>query len=83
MFKSYLTGISFGALASLILMSWIAPRTIGWYFEPPVEIGVNCRPAADWAMGKLLIAQVISVIVGGVVGLIATYLLVRKKDSVS
>lgn len=51
-----------------ILASWFGPNVIAWYFDPPVEIGVNCRPAVEWAMRRLQWIQAGSLVVGGVVG---------------
>ena len=37
-------------LASVLLVGWFAPRMIAWYFSPPVEIGVSCKPAVEWGI---------------------------------
>lgn len=57
-----------GAAIGGVLTSIFAPGLIAWYFEPPVEIGVNCRPAVDWALSHLQGAQTIGLIVGAAVG---------------
>jgi len=77
--KKYLiTAISFAAVAT-ILSSIFAPKMIAWYFEPPVEIGVNCRPAVEWGLEKFQIAQIVAIIGGAILGLIACGLFCRKK----
>ena len=60
----------FGALVGTLLSSWLGPRVIAWWFEPPVYNGVNCRPATEWAMGRLLWVQIIGLGLGLVLGLL-------------
>ena len=40
------------AIAALcvLVVGWAAPSLIAWYFTPPVEIGVTCKPAVVWAI---------------------------------
>lgn len=66
------------AFVGAILVTFIAPRTIAWYFEPPVDIGINCRPAAEWAMKTLLQSQGAGALAGVLIGALATYLLTRR-----
>ncbi|HLG20488.1 MAG TPA: hypothetical protein VI895_11830 [Bdellovibrionota bacterium] len=55
----------FGGIASSVG----APRFISWWFEPPVEIGVNCRQATEWAMHHFQWAQMTGAAGGAVIGL--------------
>ena len=50
------------------LSTWLSPRLIAWYFNPPVNIGIDCRNAVEWAMRKLQIAQMGSFVLGIAVG---------------
>jgi membrane associated rhomboid family serine protease len=59
-----------GALLGGILANWLSPRLIGWYFDPPVDIGVNCRAATEWAMARLQWAQLAGTVFGLVLGLV-------------
>jgi hypothetical protein len=65
------------AIAGVALASWLAPKGIAWYFDPPVDIGVNCRAATEWSMQRLLIFQGSGLGVGAAVGL--TLSLLKKK----
>ncbi len=65
--KRFLFVFVVGVLAGSLLSAYIAPHAIAWYFEPPVEIGVNCRPAVEWGLQKLQLAQLVSGIIGGVI----------------
>ncbi len=53
-----------GLLIGFAFSSWLAPKAISWYSEPPYSMGVNCTPAIDWALGKVVIFQVIGVLLG-------------------
>lgn len=71
--------ILFGFLLGGIAAAVLAPGTIAWYFEPPVEVGVNCRPATEWAMQKLLYAQVFGALLGGIIMALLSFFLRKKK----
>ncbi len=66
------------AFAGGAVATWVAPRTIAWYFEPPVEIGVNCRPATEWAMAGLMKAQMWGMIAGFVLAAVVLFLKTRR-----
>ena len=51
---------------------------IAWYFDPPVDIGVNCKQATEWSMAKLQTAQAIGLASGAVFGLVL-WLTMRKR----
>lgn len=59
--------ILFGLIMG-ILSSWLGPKVIAWYFDPPVNIGVNCREAVEWAMAKLELVILLSIGVGTLLG---------------
>ncbi len=43
--------IVFGvSLLAAVLSAWFAPRLISWYYTPPVELGVTCKPAVEWGI---------------------------------
>ena len=66
------------ALLGGVLSSWLSPKAIAWYFDPPVSMGVNCSEATKWAMGKLQWAQFVGIVVGGVIGSILVFTARRK-----
>lgn len=71
--------IVISALAFGGLVSWLAPQVIAWYFDPPVNIGLNCRAATEWSMKKLQTAQAVGLVSGGVFGLVF-WLTLRAKQ---
>lgn len=52
--------IAFGAgLVVTAGVAWFGPRLISWYYTPPVELGVSCKPAVEWGIAvyqKLVLA---------------------------
>lgn len=75
--KRYWNPIVFGGLAGSMLVSWIAPKAIAWYFDPPVNIGVNCREATVWSMQNLQRAQFVGLLVGAAIAVVIVF--VRSK----
>lgn len=67
---SVLWYIVISALAFAGMASWFAPKAIAWYFDPPVNIGINCRAATEWSMNRLQKAQGFGFICGAVFGLV-------------
>jgi hypothetical protein len=62
--------INTGALLGAILSSWLGPKGIAWYFDPPVNIGINCKSATEWSMSNLIRLQLIGIFAGAVLSLI-------------
>lgn len=77
--RYFLVILLFG-MAGALAASWIAPRTIAWYFEPPVNIGLNCRPATEWSMSRLQMAQLSGLVMGLVAGLAASVFWARRRN---
>lgn len=71
--------ISLTTILFFILTSWLAPQAIGWYFDPPVNIGINCRAAVEWAMTRLVYIQVMSILIGVVVGSLISFRMDKTK----
>lgn len=59
--------ITFSLLGS-ILANWLGPKALAWYFDPPVEMGFNCKPAVEWGMEKLQYLQLAGLVGGLVLG---------------
>ena len=74
-----LTAICVGALAGIILTTWFGPRVLTWWFTPPAGVMLtNASEAVRWGMDRLVSAQLVSLLVGAVLGLVAGVLLRRK-----
>ena len=70
------------ALVFGILATWLGPKMIAYWYAPPVPSGAasafNCTDAVSWAMGKLVLTQIIGSIGGAVIGLVIGILLGRR-----
>lgn len=68
-FKKIMIGSSVAALLGGSLSSYFGPKAIAWYFDPPVDIGVNCRQAVEWSMLRLQITQLVGLAAGFALGI--------------
>ena len=50
MFKYYIAILSLGALVGAGIIGFLAPHLISLYFQPPVEMPINCKPAVEWSL---------------------------------
>ena len=71
-----------GTIIGIVLSSWLGPKVLLWWFEPPADIGINYRPAIEWAMTRLVWIQIGGVVAGLILGLMAG-LALRKPSSVA
>ena len=78
-FKFILLMMLFGTVTTLAAVSIYMPRMILWYFDPPMPMGVSCTSSIRWAVDRLLFAQLCSVGVGALIGLILGLKFARKK----
>jgi hypothetical protein len=76
-------GAAILSLVSAVAGTWLAPRVISWYFEPPVSIGVNCQAATVWAMDRLIWTQLICLIFGAILGALIVAARLRSKQKLA
>jgi len=69
-----------GALLAVILTTWLAPSVFIWWFTPPAGLTMtfDAPKAIQWGMNRLVHAQVISILIGAVLGLALAVVLRRK-----
>lgn len=80
--RRFLTSVLVGALLGIILTTWFGPRILTWWFTPPAGVMLtNASEAVRWGMDRLVHAQLISLLVGAVLGLVVGVLLFRRKPS--
>ena len=73
----------FGAFLGALIFSWLGPKAIAWYFDPPVNMGVSCRSATEWAMTRLLRLQGIGILTGSILAVTLNSISQRKKSNKS
>jgi hypothetical protein len=76
--KKILRIAGIGALIGTILTTWIGPRVIAWYFDPPTSIGVSCKSATEWAMNSMRWTQIWGLLLGTVAGGIVALFFKKK-----
>ena len=76
-YKVFIRATTFGALLGGLLATWIAPRAIAWYFDPPIQMGFTCKEPIEWALHRLQMAQLGGIVVGGLAALFL-YFTLRK-----
>lgn len=80
--RRILTGICVGALVGIVLTTWLGPRVLTWWFTPPAGVMLtNASEAVRWGMDRLVSAQLVSLLIGAVLGLVAGVLLRRKTET--
>ncbi len=69
-----------GALLGVILTTWLAPSVFIWWFTPPAGLTMtfDAPKAIQWGMNRLVHAQVISILIGAVLGLALAVVFRRK-----
>lgn len=77
-FKASLFSGLIGLTLGWILSTWFAPDAISWYFDPPVDIGVNCKEATVWAMERFRFAQLVAMSAGAILSIVATIFIAKK-----
>jgi Na+-driven multidrug efflux pump len=50
--KQFLWTIGAGGLLGAILFAWFSPGLIEWYFSPPADLALSCKPAVQWAIAS-------------------------------
>lgn len=72
---------SLGLLGSF-LMTWIAPKVIAWYFEPPAQPGAfSCKAPIEWALSRYQLAQIYGSLGGAALGLVLFFVLLHRAKS--
>jgi hypothetical protein len=69
-----------GGLICTLIFTWIGPKTIMWWFQPPVALPIDCTNALHWAMGLLIKIQLVGLAVGMVSGIVLGFVFKRTKD---
>jgi hypothetical protein len=55
-----------GAVVGGVGAAFAGPHVIHWYAQPPFAMGCDCGPAMNWAMGKLVIVELVGAMLGAI-----------------
>lgn len=69
-----------GAIVLVILITWLGPTLISWWFTPPVDTLFNCKGPIEWSLKRFQWAQIAALLLGGILGL-AGSLIFKKKTT--
>jgi hypothetical protein len=48
--KRFFWTIVAGALLGAVVLAWFSPQIIIWYYSPPADLAISCKPAVQWAI---------------------------------
>jgi len=48
--KRFILFLLVGALCGSVFFAWFSPGMIEWYFSPPADLALSCKPAVQWAI---------------------------------
>ncbi len=81
-FKRIIIFVLIGAGLGGLFTSWLAPKVIAWYFDPPAQFGVNCKSSIEWALSRFQWSQFIGTLVGITLGFVAAFMLRSKNTEI-
>ncbi|NBV50396.1 hypothetical protein EBR78_04150 [bacterium] len=70
-----------GSVVFVILITWLGPTLISWWFTPPVDTLFNCKGPIEWSLKRFQIAQVVGLVTGAILGAAASFAFVRNRTT--
>lgn len=70
-----------GAIIFVILITWLGPTLISWWFTPPVDTLFNCKGPIEWSLKRFQIAQVVGLVTGAILGAAASFAFIRNRST--
>jgi hypothetical protein len=52
------------------VFAWLSPNVIAWYFSPPTDLSISCKPAVEWAIQTYRKVLFTGVLLGAIVSAI-------------
>ncbi len=80
-FKKFLWAMSGGALLGAVLFAWFSPYIIVWYFSPPADLGISCKPAVEWAIETYRKVMFTGVLLGAIFSGILFFAFTSRKTN--
>jgi hypothetical protein len=66
--KKFLWMMIAGGLLGALLFAWFSPHLIVWYFSPPSDLSISCKPAVEWAIITYRKIMFTGVLIGAITG---------------
>lgn len=70
-----------GAIIFVLLITWLGPTLISWWFTPPVDTLFNCKGPIEWSLKRFQIAQLVGLLTGAILGAAASFAFVRNRST--
>jgi hypothetical protein len=61
------------------LVAWFSPQFISWYFTPPADLVLSCKPAVEWGIEAYRKMVLIGALFGLVIG-VAICIIVKNRS---
>lgn len=75
--KSIFRALLMGGAVAEILVTWLSPKVISWYYNPP-ETPFSCAGPVNWALDRMQTTQLIGLLVGAVLGVVVLFAFRRR-----
>ncbi len=79
--KKFLWTLATGGLIGALGFAWLSPDIIVWYFSPPADLGISCKPAVSWALETYRKVTFTGVVLGAIVASILFFAFGRRGAS--
>ncbi|RZA08270.1 MAG: hypothetical protein EOP11_05310 [Proteobacteria bacterium] len=66
-----------GALLGAVIFAWLSPNVIAWYFSPPTDLSISCKPAVEWAINTYRKVLFTGVLLGAIASAIIFFAFYR------
>lgn len=77
--RRFLWTIVAGALVGAISFAWFSPHIIIWYFSPPADLAISCKPAVQWAIDTYRKVMFTGVLIGSIIAGILYFAFASRK----
>ncbi|MGZ3694166.1 MAG: hypothetical protein ACXWQO_08190 [Bdellovibrionota bacterium] len=68
--KRFILAVLAGALLGGVVLAWLSPSVLLWYFSPPADLAITCKPAVQWAMVTYRKVILTGILLGAIVSAI-------------
>lgn len=77
--KKIIYSCGIGALLGTVIVAWLSPSIISWYFTPPADLVVSCKASVDWGIHTYRKASLIGGLAGFILGAIFYFVVIKNK----